>query len=475
MYMAVVFLMVSAVVQANQCSGGNECPSDINPSNIASVLETKLQMGVLNDGGEDNHCSSGGECPSDDSPKHVVSMFQTKLRMHMLEGSSSEALHGVKSPGKKEPRQLDMLMIKDASAMLSELEGMIDAGDAPAFDIVTEIESLVKSELLPDLATLRGLSTQDTNDFSDAIQLCNDNSKTKEREIHGGMQVSVSEARLLHAACRDLEKLMYNHNWTNDDSYCVKLGKFLNVAAKLTLHIPPNASTRDAAVEYVEQASDTNLCGRSEVRGLADSCAAKEEELTSKSDGCDTKQASFEVDYCTWKTQLESNCEVLDTCHSDAVTAYDKHVAKSQTLNQKWDAETATLFKILCYCSTWLSARDAGDNRSQHNASQFEACKDQTYTPGRVNYGTRPEKVACLLTSVANHPGTPGFITQEYSNFLEFIQAVVPCPQATTAAPTTVAPTQAPTTEVPTTDAPTTEAPTTEAPTTEVPTTEATL
>merc|ERR1711957_712900 len=111
--------------------------------------------------------------------------------------------------------------------------------------------------------------------------------------------------------------------------------------------------TRDAAVEYVERASDSNLCGRSEVRGLADSCAAKEEELTSKSDGCDTKQASFEVDYCTWKTQLESNCEVLDTCHSDAVTAHDKHVAKSQTLNQKWDAETATLFKILCYCSTW--------------------------------------------------------------------------------------------------------------------------
>ena len=57
-----------------------------------------------------------------------------------------------------------------------------------------------------------------------------------------------------------------------------------------------------------------------------------------------------------------------------------------------------------------------------------------------MNYGTRPEKVASLLTSVANFSGTSGFITQEYNNFLDFIHAVVPCVQATTAPPTTVAP-----------------------------------
>ena len=86
------------------------------------------------------------------------------------------------------------------------------------------------------------------------------------------------------------------------------------------MHIPADDRTRDAAVEYVERASDSNLCGRSEVRGLADSCAAKEEELTSKSDDCDVKQESFEEELCTWKIQLESNSEVLDSCHSKAVT-----------------------------------------------------------------------------------------------------------------------------------------------------------
>merc|ERR1712194_163399 len=124
-------------------------------------------------------------------------------------------------------------------------------------------------------------------------------------------------------------------------------------------------------------------------------------------------------------------------------TAYDKHVAKTQPLVAKWDAEAVTLQKILCYCNAWLSGTDARDSRSQHNATHLEACKDQTHTPVPVNYGTPAEKVALDLTSVANYPGTSGFTTQEYSNFREFTQAAVPCPQASTAAPTTVVPSQA--------------------------------
>merc|ERR1712157_687453 len=117
----------------------------------------------------------------------------------------------------------------------------------------------------------------------------------------------------------------------------------------------------------------------------------------------------------------EANCNELDTCHADAVRAYENHVNKTRTLVEKWDVETAALHKILCYCNVWLSDSDDGDNnRSTHNATHFEACKDQTYMPDTVNYGTPAEKVACDLTSVANFPGTSGFITHEYSSFLDF-------------------------------------------------------
>jgi len=48
--MAVIFMLALAVVQANQCSSGAERPSDNEPQNIVSLIQTKLQMNVLEDG-----------------------------------------------------------------------------------------------------------------------------------------------------------------------------------------------------------------------------------------------------------------------------------------------------------------------------------------------------------------------------------------------------------------------------------------
>jgi len=127
---------------------------------------------------------------------------------------------------------------------------------------------------------------------------------------------------------------------------------------------------------------------------------------------------------------LETNCRNLDTCHSEAVAAYDSHVDKTRTLVEKWNVETAALHKILCYCNVWLAEKDDCDNRSKHNATQFDVCKDETYSPKSVDYGTPAAKVACLLTSVVNHPGTSGFVTQEYDSFTGFTDSVVPCAEA---------------------------------------------
>lgn len=84
MRVVVMFMLASAAVQANQCSGGGECPSDIEPNNVASLLETKIQMDVLRDGVEAKRCSSGGKCPSVDNSPYVVSLFQAKLQMNMM-------------------------------------------------------------------------------------------------------------------------------------------------------------------------------------------------------------------------------------------------------------------------------------------------------------------------------------------------------------------------------------------------------
>merc|ERR1711956_176135 len=92
-------------------------------------------------------------------------------------------------------------------------------------------------------------------------------------------------------------------------------------------------------------------------------------------------QRSFESEFCSWKAELEANCKELDTCYSTTGMAYDNHVSKTRTLVAKWNVETRALQKILCYCNVWLSEKDGGDNRSEHKATQFEVCQDQTHAP----------------------------------------------------------------------------------------------
>lgn len=324
-----------------------------------------------------------------------------------------------------------LLNMKDPMAMLTTIEGMVSSGQTPAFDLVTTIKSLIVDQIQPGLQTTRNSAAEETADALESIRLCNTQSKTQEGVIAGSSEAAVNGARALHAACRDAEKVLYYHNLTNPDAPCVKLGQFLHDAP--SLGIEPGLS-RAASVNYMKWARDTNWCDLSGMTELDTGCKAKEQELSSQESDCLVKQGQFEMAFCTWKTVLEANCQNLDTCHSDAVSFYDNHVGKTRTLVEKWDVETGALHKILCYCKMWLSEIDAGDGRSKHNATQFRACKDETYSIVPVNYGTPEAKTACLLTSVAKHPGTSAFITQEYADFTDFYKPVIPCVEATTAA-----------------------------------------
>merc|ERR1719265_3068017 len=287
----------------------------------------------------------------------------------------------------------------------------------------------IQDDIIPGLQATRGASANDTIDFLDAIDLCNDESKARADQIEGSIQVSVDSARSHHAVCRDSQKTMYHHNLTSAESYCVRLGKFLHETEPLSIE---DGTTREDAVDYVKSASmNSNMCARSEVCELDDNCTQKEEELRIKEVECSQKQKDFEEAFCTWKTQLEMNCQELDRCHSTAVTAYQHHVSKTEILLEKWNVETAALQKILCYCNVWLSDMDDDDNRSQHNVTQFDVCNGQTHLPDPVDHGTPADKASCDVGAVECHPGKSCF-DQEYSGYADFVEDVVPCMQNTT-------------------------------------------
>jgi len=401
--MAVAFMLAAAVVQANQWTSSVEGLTHGKPNNVMSLLQMQLQK------------------------KPGISMLGLEANGVAL-----------------------MDMMKDPNAMLATLENMVRSGEKPAFELISMIRNLILDDIMPGLQATQDASALKTTELLNAFRSCNNASQAREGHIKNSTEKSVDNSRSLHATCRDVEKVLHGHNLTHPDSYCNKLGDFLSDANGLNgdgLHIP-DGSARAGSVEYVKSQSNTNMCAGSEVTQLDDLCTAKEDELKNKTAECLTKQVTFEAAFCKWEYELEANCVALDACYTAALTAYNKHVDKTRLLVEKWDIETTSLHKILCYCNVWLSDNDDRDNRSQHNASQFEACKTQTHVPDSVSYGTPPEKVACLLTDVENHPGTQGFINQEYSSFIDFVATVIPCTQGTTTS------TEATTTEAPTTEFP---------------------
>merc|ERR1719503_391539 len=121
--MAVAFLLTTAVAKPSQCSSDNECPSDNKPSNVVSLLQTQLQVNELKDGSS---------------------------------------------------------IMKDPNAMLTKLEGMVDSGETPAFGLVTMIKNIIVDDIMPGLDASRDAAAEDTTDALRAIQVCNNQSKTRE-------------------------------------------------------------------------------------------------------------------------------------------------------------------------------------------------------------------------------------------------------------------------------------------------------
>jgi len=73
MVVAAVFMVTFAIVKANQCSSGGECPGGNEPNNVVSMLQAKLQTSSLKD-----ETKTGGD-GSGTNP-HTLSILSTGMR-----------------------------------------------------------------------------------------------------------------------------------------------------------------------------------------------------------------------------------------------------------------------------------------------------------------------------------------------------------------------------------------------------------
>jgi hypothetical protein len=281
------------------------------------------------------------------------------------------------------------------------------------------IKNLVNDELLPDLHKTRDAAQKIIDNNLAAIKKCNADSTERQTTVKSGVEAVTDTDRTTHAECRETEK----DHLKNKTGRCAELDSFLNAIEEPA--VLPDGRPRDRMVEYVEEMNAYFCPKGNTVETLNDACTKAEDEHAAHQADCNEKQAVFELAFCTWRTELVDACGNLDTCHGDAVLAWDSHVKATQELVKKWKTEFKALHKIMCYTDVWLN----NDDKTTVDADQYEKCKttEEDDSVMEVDPGTPEAKTACDLKPVETHPGSTNFPQVEYSNFADFAIKPIPC------------------------------------------------
>jgi len=302
--------------------------------------------------------------------------------------------------------------------LVTEVEAMAQSGQAPR-EKTKDIQSIVNDELLPGLHSERDFAAEQVAASVAAIGKCNENGLAKQQEIKGKTEVEVGTARTTHVTCRKSEK--EKHSTKTEE--CLELDTFLN-SVKVPAEIPAKRG-RDEMVEYVKT-MNAYFCPMEPSTGeMDDKCKTATNEHADERATCNRHQATFESDFCTWRTMLGDECEEHSACYKAAIAAYDGVKTNTTALVTKLKTEYASLKKILCYLNVWLK----DGNEETVDADQYTACNgaDVDTSPMDVPFPEAPAQAQCPMTAVEKYPGTKEFETAEYTEFAEYVNPVIAC------------------------------------------------
>jgi hypothetical protein len=304
--------------------------------------------------------------------------------------------------------------------LLAEVESMVHSKRTPDRSKIKVIQDIVEQELLPDLMTTHNAAQQQVKTNLKAIDTCNSNTTSRQGQIKSSAEEQVNTTRVSHASCREEEETKGG----TKSAKCTELDNFLN-----GVYVPenmPEGKPRIQMVQYVKTMKDYYCPKGPKVKELNAACKAAEGQHATHKAECDRKQATFEAQFCVWRTQLSDECSAFEkTCYDPAVHVYKGHVNTTRTLVTRWKSEYVALKKIACYVQVWMKDGDV------HTVDHEQMAQCQQLKPDDskmdINFGNVPPKASCDLSPVAKYPGTEQFETTEYSKFKDIVSDPIHC------------------------------------------------
>lgn len=304
---------------------------------------------------------------------------------------------------------------------LNGVEEMVRSGARPDKGTVSDIESIVKNDLIGDLKAVHAEAQKQVHGHLALLKGCNDQALKHQEQTKKTMERDVEKARKEHADCRK----QHMEKNTSTAQKCQELDGLLS-EVKPPMEFPTGGS-RDQMVEYVEKMQKYFCPLGPIVANKTAECENVTKDVTNHKVFCDKKQSTFEDFFCTWRTEFNDTCTSSSTCYDSAKAGYDAHVAETKDLVKKWKIEWSALHKILCYTKVWLS----DGNTKTASGEQLQACNGSAIDTSAmdVDYGTPPDAAECNTKAIECYPGTECFLTSEYSAFSSYVSPTIPCLQ----------------------------------------------
>jgi hypothetical protein len=327
-------------------------------------------------------------------------------------------------------------------SMQSAAEEMVMNGGRPG--VSKKILDAVEAEmevLRKDLVSEHKIVQQQMDDASAAVVQCNTNMlNTSDGSVAEAKKTEIKR-KTIHHACREAEVSAYNAK----NSSCKLMVSKSDVTCKAAPSCNCDSLKCDDAKAVLDCIEEQLLWAKSyrdTLKAQKSDCDTKTSAWSSQAKTCDTDQSNYELAFCMHAKQVDAMCSVLETCYSEAITAYGSTKKLVKTQEEDMKAMMASAKKTVCYFGVLRKGSEGNVTMKDYdvcvnmNVSSDKAYLKNTVEDMAITYEPAVAQETCDTMSIT--PGDSKWTAMEYSQYNQpWLRETAVCSLMTTTTTTT--------------------------------------
>lgn len=306
------------------------------------------------------------------------------------------------------------------SSMQTMAAGVVLKGDAaPSADVLrtiqTEMENLEK-HLLSE-------HESDQTLLDDHVANVKCNAEYLDDVDVADAQVTVTEARTAHSACRKKENKAFKNMtlWCNRD---------VDTKTAALAAMPTAPTNISFTLDYMDEVERWLAQYKDDVVFWDECCKTGTSVYETVGASCDNKQIAFENDVCVQRQAVNSACKSLVTCYDRSTVEFERLVKRVEAEENEREVILISAKKVTCFIQAMNSTVSQA---SLDSCLNLDSKTNTVYLSSTTNdliisVPSLPDPVECNRTEVMEVPGDQSWYDKEYAGFVaDRLQPVTVC------------------------------------------------